>query len=83
MLSTMPSSVSFRNEFPGAPTAGSRRLCSIRLIVAAGHGPLRPQIVAALAHHGDPLRWAITEVRTPTGRPGGRDLCVEAVLLTS
>ena len=27
-----------------------------------GPGPLRPQILAALRQHGDPLRWAITAV---------------------
>jgi len=27
-----------------------------------GPGPLRPQILAALRPHGEPLRWAITAV---------------------
>ncbi|MCP9928055.1 hypothetical protein [Cyanobium sp. CH-040] len=39
-------------------------------------GPLLPQIQAALAAHGEPLRWAITAVR-------GEELCLEAVMLTA
>ena len=32
-------------------------------------GPLRPQILAALRQHGEPLRWAITAVE-PSHCPG-------------
>jgi hypothetical protein len=39
-------------------------------------GPLLPQIRAALAPHGEPLRWAITAVR-------GDELSLEAVVLLS
>jgi len=35
-------------------------------------GPLLPQIEAALAHHGRPLRWAITAV----------EACSEPAVLT-
>lgn len=39
-------------------------------------GPLLPQIQAALAAHGQPLRWAITAVPEPGA------LQIEAVVLT-
>ena len=44
-----------------------------------GPGPLTPQVLAALAAHGRPLRWAITAAEP---RPqGGARLQIEAVML--
>ena len=45
-----------------------------------GPGPLRPQVLAALAAHGRPLRWAITAVEPRAA--GGARLQIEAVVLT-
>ncbi|MBM5788339.1 MAG: hypothetical protein FJ071_00870 [Cyanobacteria bacterium M_DeepCast_200m_mx_001] len=46
-----------------------------------GPGPLTPQVLAALAAHGRPLRWAITAAER---RPqGGARLQIEAVILRS
>lgn len=45
-----------------------------------GPGPLRPQVLAALAAHGRPLRWAITAVEPRAA--GGALLQIEAVVLT-
>jgi hypothetical protein len=42
-----------------------------------GPGPLRPQVLAALAAHGRPLRWAITAVEPERG------LRIEAIRLLS
>jgi len=42
-------------------------------------GPLRAQIEAALAGHGQPLRWAITAVHQPPEGPAL--LQIEAVVL--
>lgn len=62
------------------------RLESLHLWCELGPGPLRPQVLAALAAHGDALRWAITAVEASAGhgadgaRPGRR-VRVEAVLL--
>jgi hypothetical protein len=41
-------------------------------------GPLVPQIQAALAGHGEPLRWAITAVHQG---PSGASLQIEAVMV--
>jgi len=43
-------------------------------------GALRPQVEAALAAHGRPLRWAITAVQQHTQGPAL--LQIEAVVLT-
>ena len=43
-------------------------------------GALRPQVEAALAAHGRPLRWAITAVQQHTQGPPL--LQIEAVVLT-
>ncbi|MFM7696536.1 MAG: hypothetical protein ACKOCA_00475 [Vulcanococcus sp.] len=46
-----------------------------------GPGPLTPQVLAALAAHGRPLRWAITAAER---RPQGvARLQIEAVILRS
>jgi len=42
------------------------RLEPLEIWMERGPGPLRPQILAALRQHGDPLRWAITAVE-PSG----------------
>ncbi|MBM5796641.1 MAG: hypothetical protein FJ050_05050 [Cyanobacteria bacterium M_surface_7_m2_040] len=42
---------------PGVPL-----LLPLELQLERGPGPLLPQIEAALAPHGRPLRWAITAV---------------------
>ncbi|MEI6502258.1 MAG: hypothetical protein WCP21_14675 [Armatimonadota bacterium] len=64
------------------------RLEPLHLWFELGPGPLRSQVLAALARHGDPLRWAITAVETleatgaaATDGPKGRRVRVEAVLL--
>jgi hypothetical protein len=44
-----------------------------------GPGPLTPQILAALAPHGRPLRWAITAAEPQPA--GGARLQIEAVML--
>lgn len=41
-------------------------------------GPLLPQIRAALAAEGEPLRWAITAVEPG---PDGPVLCIEAMVI--
>ena len=51
-----PSSASSRNE------AGPVRLEPLELWIERQPGPLRPQVLAALRQHGEPLRWAITAV---------------------
>jgi hypothetical protein len=51
------------------------RLVPLLLQLERQAGPLRPQVLAALAAHGRPLRWAITAVQPP-----GR-LQIEAVVL--
>lgn len=59
------------------------RLQRLDLWLDAAAGPLRPQVLAALAAHGEPLRWAITAVE-PTGAlpvEGHRRLRLEAVVL--
>jgi hypothetical protein len=68
------------------PSSGSSRsdgialsrlaLRSLTLRVRRLPGPLLPQIRAALAPHGEPLRWAITAVQ-------GEELCLESVVLSS
>lgn len=58
------------------------RLVPLLLQLERRPGPLRSQVLAALAPHGRPLRWAITAV-TPAG-PDGRGatrLQIEAVVL--
>jgi hypothetical protein len=54
-----PSSASSRNE------AGPVRLEPLELWIERQPGPLRPQVLAALRQHGEPLRWAITAVGSP------------------
>lgn len=49
-------------------------LKSVELPLRRRPGPLLPQILAALALHGRPLRWAITAV-------AGDALLLEAVVL--
>ena len=51
-----PSSANSRNE------AARVRLEPLELWLERGPGPLRPQILAALRQHGEPLRWAITAI---------------------
>jgi hypothetical protein len=54
------------------------------LRVSRAAGPLLPQIEAALALHGQPLRWAITAVAPPadpTAGLAGSLLTIEAVVL--
>ena len=50
------------------------RLVPLELRLQRGAGPLRPQVEAALAVHGRPLRWAITAV-------AGDRLQIEAVVI--
>jgi len=59
------------------------RLEPLHLWFELGPGPLRSQVLAALARHGDPLRWAITAVEAPAaeGPQVERLVRVEAVLL--
>ena len=45
------------------------RLEPLELWLEPVPGPLRPQILAALRPHGEPLRWAITAVE-PSHSPG-------------
>ena len=54
------------------------RLVPLALHLEPGPGPLRPQVQAALAAHGRPLRWAITAARSSGGRS---ELQIEAVLI--
>ena len=56
----------------------------VSLRVRRAAGPLLPQIEAALALHGQPLRWAITAVEPPadpTAGLAGSLLTIEAVVL--
>jgi hypothetical protein len=63
------------------------RLVPLLLDLERRPGPLRPQVLAALAAHGRPLRWAITGVAPATASPsasadiGPQRLQVEAVVL--
>ncbi len=45
------------------------RLEPLELWLEPVPGPLRPQILAALCQHGQPLRWAITAVDAPAAAP--------------
>ena len=54
-------------------------LQSLQLELAPRPGALRPQIVAALAAHGRPLRWAVTAVTTTAA--GETVLQIEAVVI--
>jgi hypothetical protein len=58
------------------------RLVPLLLQLDRRPGPLRPQVLAALAAHGRPLRWAITAAgpAEPDGS-GPTRLQVEAVVL--
>lgn len=56
------------------------QLCSVSLELHLAPGPLLGPIQAALACHGEPLRWAITACRTSAS--GERQLCIEAVVIT-
>ena len=50
------------------PAATLQPVC---LRVSRAAGPLLPQIEAALALHGQPLRWAITAVEPPADPTAG------------
>lgn len=52
---------------------------SLELWFALGPGPLRPQVLAALVPHGEPLRWALTAVEVEAH--GARRARLEAVVL--
>lgn len=45
------------------------RLEPLELWLEPVPGPLRPQILAALRQHGEPLRWAITAVEPTSATP--------------
>ena len=63
------------------PAATLQPVC---LRVSRAAGPLLPQIEAALALHGQPLRWAITAVEPPDDPSAGLAgslLTIEAVVL--
>lgn len=51
----------------------------LELALQPREGELLPQVEAALAAHGRPLRWAITAVTAAAD--GGRVLQIEAVVL--
>lgn len=51
----------------------------LQLELRCGAGPLLPQIQAALAQQGEPLRWAITAAQPQSD--GSRLLQIEAVVL--
>lgn len=55
------------------------KLVPLELRLPRTDGPLRPQVEAALAAHGRPLRWAITAVEGQAGQPAL--LLIEAVLI--
>jgi hypothetical protein len=55
------------------------RLVPLLLRLERRPGALRPQILAELARHGRPLRWAITAVEADTA--GVPHLQIEAVVL--
>ncbi len=58
------------------------RLVPLLLDLERRPGPLRPQVLAALAAHGRPLRWAITAAGPATDpATGTQHLQVEAVVL--
>ena len=58
----------------------SLQLRSLSLQLQLAPGPLLAPIQAALAHHGHPLRWAVTACHTSA--TGERQLCIEAVVIT-
>jgi hypothetical protein len=66
-------------------SGAAARLRPLTLQLERQPGPLLPQIEAALAAHGEPLRWAITAVEPagsePAGRGGSAVLTLEAVVL--
>lgn len=51
---------------------------SLALTLVCEPGPLLPQIEAELRHHGEPLRWAITEAVCRAD--GSRELTLEAMV---
>ena len=55
------------------------RLAPLLLQLERRPGALRPQILAALAEHGRPLRWAITAASPAPD--GATRLQIEAVVL--
>ncbi|MCP9771316.1 hypothetical protein KBY66_01525 [Synechococcus sp. Tobar12-5m-g] len=64
------------------------RLEALEFWLEAGPGPLLPEVLAALAAHGEPLRWAITAAESigdgaaESGGGAGRSrLRLEAVVL--
>lgn len=63
------------------------RLVPLLLQLERRPGPLRPQILEALAAHGRPLRWAITAAapdnppQTPPDSTAVTRLQIEAVVL--
>ena len=65
-----------------AGSTGALELLPLQLRLERHPGALLPQIEAALAGHGRPLRWAITAVEPGTaGRPPV--LMIEAVVLAA
>ncbi|MCP9916859.1 hypothetical protein [Cyanobium sp. ATX 6F1] len=52
---------------------------SLELWFELAPGLLRPQVLAALAPHGEPLRWALTAVEVEVD--GARRARLEAVVL--
>ena len=56
------------------------KLRSVSLELPVAPGPLLGPIQAALASHGEPLRWAITGCRMSAS--GERQLRIEAVVIT-
>ena len=76
MRCTRRSSANTRSDRPAAPSV---HLKPLLLSFEPGPGPLRPQVLAALSSHGQPLRWAITAVEPLPG--GGSRLQLEAVVL--
>ena len=79
MRSTRSSSVNTRSDRLLRSLVVPVLLKPLLLTLERSPGPLRPQVLAALSAHGQPLRWAITAVQPA---PGGGDLLqVEAVVL--
>lgn len=93
MPSTACSSVSSSRERcfwrpAGWTPAAAVRLEAVEFWLEAGPEPLLPQLLAALAAHGEPLRWAITAAEPivdgaapSSGGAGRRRLRLEAVVL--
>lgn len=81
MRSTRRSSANTRSDrlaSPLNPVASAFRLEPVALTVPRAPGPLLPQIRAALAAEGEPLRWAITAVEPGANGP---QLRIEAMVI--